>query len=73
MWILADEEELPERFTDPRLDEFRYVCSNGCETTVTIGGALIHKPSRWPQCFPDGADGGASCTTVLVRRTTPAP
>lgn len=70
MWVLADEDELPERFTDPRLGDFRYVCSNGFEGTVTIGSAMQHKPARWPQCFPDGADGDACCTTVLVRIQT---
>jgi len=68
MWIMADEAELPARFTDPGLDEFRYVCSNGFEGDVSVGSAMQHKPHRWPQCFPDGVEGDACCTTVLVRR-----
>lgn len=72
IWVLANEDELPERFTDPRLDDFLYVCSGGWEGTVSIGSAFIHKPSRYPQCFPDGEDGNACCTTVLLRRATSA-
>lgn len=67
LWVLADDDELPERFTDPRCDDFRCVCSNGFEGDMTIGSAFLHKRARWPQCFPE-IDGDAICTNVLVRR-----
>lgn len=65
---LADWDELPERFTDPRCDEFITACSGGFVGDISIGAAMIHKPSRFPQCFPFGADGDAGCTTVLLHR-----
>lgn len=67
-WVLASADDLPERFTDPRLDDFRTVCSNGFEGDISIESAFMHKPRKWPQCFPDGPDGDACCTTVIVRR-----
>jgi hypothetical protein len=71
-WELADEADLPKRFTDPRLDEFLYVSSCGWEG-IRIGDAFMHKPSRYPQCFPHGEDGDAICTTVLLRRQASDP
>lgn len=69
MWVLASNDELPERFSDPRCEDFRCICSNGFEGSISIGSAFLHKPHRWPQCFPDGAAGDASCTSAIVRRT----
>jgi hypothetical protein len=67
-WILASEDDLPTRFTDPRCGDFRCVCSNGFEGGLNLGSAFLHKRSRWPQCFPS-PDGDAVCTNVVVRRT----
>lgn len=67
-WELSDYDELPDRFSDPRCKEYRTICSNGFEGDISLGSAFIHKPRRWPQCFQDGADGEACCTSVLVRR-----
>jgi len=61
-------DELPDRFTDPRCDDFHWVCSNGCVGGISIGSAFVHKPARWPQCFPDGEEGQACCTRVLLRK-----
>lgn len=66
-WTLSSWDDLPERFNDPRCDEFRTFCSNGFVGDISLGSAFTHKPSFWPQCFPDGPDGDASCTTVLMR------
>jgi hypothetical protein len=68
--VLASVDELPERFDDPRCGDFRTVCSNGFEGGISIASAFIHKPSRWPQCFPNGAEGDASCTNAIIRRVT---
>ena len=66
-WLPCDPEELPERFgTD--CERFSVVCSNGFVGELAVSSALLHKPSRWPQCFPDGADGDACCTTVCMKR-----
>lgn len=70
-WIKASADDLPERFTDPRCAEFRYICSNGFESDITLSAAFLHKPHRWPQCFPNGADGDCSCTLAIVRRVAP--
>ena len=67
-WRLANETELPKRFTDPAIDDFQYVCSNGWEGSVSIGSAFIHKPHRWPQCFPGGPESKAVCTCVLLKK-----
>lgn len=67
-WTLSSFDDLPERFADPRCDDFRVVCSNGWEGGISIGSAFDHKPPRWPQCFPQGADGDACCTRVVLRR-----
>lgn len=68
---LAAWDDLPDRFTDPRCDEFITACSGGFVGDVSIGAAFTHKPSRYPQCFPGGEDSDACCTTVLLRRVTP--
>ncbi len=73
MWELAEWDDLPGRFTDPRCDDFHTVCSNGFEGDISIGSAMRHKPHRWPQCFPDGADGEACCTTVVIKRVHTRP
>ena len=69
MWVLASEEDLPERWGDPRADALLCICSNGWEGSYSLGSALHHKPTFFPQCFPDGADGDSSCTVLIVRRT----
>jgi len=72
MWILAAEEDLPERWSDPRIDALRCICSNGWEGSYSLGSALHHKPGFFPQCFPDGADGDSCCTVVVLRETEAA-
>lgn len=67
-WRLASDDEMPTRFADPALAEFRCVCSNGFDGDLSIGSAFMHKPARFPQCFPDGEAGDAACTTVIVRQ-----
>lgn len=69
-WVQSTEDELPERFGDLELENFRTICSNGFEGPVTIASVFIHKPSRWPQCFPFGEDGDCSCTIEIVRRVS---
>lgn len=70
-WIEASWDDVPSRFTDPRCADFRTVCSNGFVGDLSIGSAFMHKPARWPQCFPQGEDGDACCTTRLERRVLP--
>lgn len=68
MYDLASWDEVPERFTDPRCDDFLIVCSGGFEGGLSLGSAFIHKPAHFPKCFPTGADGDACCTRALLRR-----
>lgn len=67
-WMAASYDELPDRWGDPRCADFRTVCSNGFVGDISLGSAFMHKPSHWPQCFPNGADGDCSCTVRLERR-----
>jgi hypothetical protein len=68
-YVLTSWDDVPERFTDPRCDEFTTVCSNGFHGDLSVGSAFLHKPKRWPQCFPNGEGGDACCTTVVLRKT----
>jgi hypothetical protein len=68
MWRLASDDELPSRFTDQQCAEFRCVCSNGFEGDLSLGSAFLHKPARYPQCFPAGDGEVARCTTVILRQ-----
>jgi hypothetical protein len=67
-WTLAGETDLPERWGDARSDALRCACSNGWEGGYSLGSAFDHKPARWPQCFPDGADGESACTVVILKQ-----
>ena len=66
-WRPAYDSEVPERFGEPCRD-FRCMCSNGFVGELAIESAFLHKPVRWPQCFPAGADADASCNSVNLRR-----
>lgn len=68
VWVQASDDELPDSFRDPRCADFRCICSNGFEGSLSLASAFRHKPSSWPQCFPDGPNGEASCTSEIVRR-----
>jgi len=65
-WRPATDEELPRRFGDA-CAPFRCMCSNGFVGELAIGSAFLHKPKRWPQCFPNGANGDASCNAENIR------
>ena len=52
--------ELPDGW-GPECDDFRVVCSNGFVGSLGLESVFLHKPSSWPQCFPDGADGDCVC------------
>lgn len=66
MYELAAWDDLPDRFADPRCDDFMVACSGGWTGGISIGAAMMHKPTHQPQCFGAGED--AICTTVLLRR-----
>lgn len=66
-WAPATDGEIPERF-GPACDPFLTICSNGFVGELSIGSAFIHKPARYPACFPNGADGDAICNSAVVRR-----
>ena len=68
-WVMASDDELPDRFSDPRCDDFLYVCSNGWEGGISSGSAFMHKPTLWPQCFTSGPGSDATCTIVLLKRS----
>lgn len=70
MYELAAWDDLPNRFGDPRCDDFMVACSGSWTGGISIGAAFMHKPRHQPQCFPAGADGDACCTTVLLRRVS---
>jgi len=67
-WEPCDPDDLPESFRDPACDDFRCVCSNGFVGDLSIGSALLHKPSSWPQCFPNGEDSDAICVSSFQKR-----
>lgn len=66
-WAPVSDDEIPVQFGD-LCSDFRTLCSNGFVGELSIGSALIHKPHNWPQCFPDGSDGDASCESAVMRR-----
>jgi protein gp37 len=66
-WAPASDDEIPERF-GAACDAFRCMCSNGFFGEMALGSAFLHKPRAYPQCFPNGADGDASCTSAILRR-----
>lgn len=68
MYELASWDDVPTRFGDPRCDDFLLVRSCGFEGGLSLGSAFIHKPARYPQCFPSGADADSCCTGALLRR-----
>ncbi|WP_420411647.1 DUF5131 family protein [Roseibium sp.] len=67
-WAPATIEDLPARFTDPECERFRCISSCGFVGDLSIGSAFLHKPDRFPDCFPNGADGDAICKSAFVRR-----
>ena len=67
-WETCGEDDLPTRFIDPAINDFRIVCSNGFVGTLSIGSAFQHNPRNWPQCFPNGDDGDAICACSYQRR-----
>lgn len=66
-WRQANEDEIPERF-GPACDSFRVMCSNGFVGDLSLESAFPHKPARYPDCFPMGADGDSSCNVVTMIR-----
>lgn len=69
-WEDVSDDDLPARWGDA-CKGFRVICSNGFVGSLTLGSAFLHKPSTWPQCFPNGEDGRACCTTRVQRMKTP--
>ena len=64
---LADDSEIPEQF-GTGCAQFRVMCSNGFVGEMNLASAFLHKPSRWPQCFPGGEEADASCEGAYMRR-----
>jgi protein gp37 len=70
-WTQVAEDEAPERFTDPRIEQFRCVSNCGFSGNLSIETAFLHKPRTHPDCFPvldHEGDGEAICNPVLMRR-----
>ena len=67
MWAPVTDDELPENF-GRECDNFRCICSNGFVGELSIVSALIHRPHRYPKCFPDGEASDAACESIYVRR-----
>lgn len=66
-WAPATDDEIPTQFGDA-CKPFRTLCSNGFVGELSLESGLLHKPARWPQCFPDGEEGESSCNPVFIRR-----
>ena len=62
----APEEELPEEWA--LCDDFALVCSNGFVGPFSLDSAFLHKPDRYPGCFPNGPAGDCSCSVLTMRR-----
>jgi hypothetical protein len=67
-WTEADWNDVPDSFSDPSIDDFRILCSNGFVGDLSIGSAFRHKPGQFPDCFPHGPDRDAVCKMTLQRR-----
>lgn len=67
VWEPVSNDDVPDKFGD-ECKPFRTMCSNGFVGDLSICSGFMHKPHRWPQCFPDGADGEAICTGQIVKR-----
>jgi protein gp37 len=67
VWSPCDDDALPSTFTDARMSDF--LCLSSCgHAGNSIGDAFIHKPDRYPACFPSGPDGDAICNSTWMRR-----
>ncbi|MBO6759320.1 MAG: phage Gp37/Gp68 family protein [Roseibium sp.] len=66
-WKPVADSEVPETFRSPECAQFRVVSSCGYVGDLSIGSAFMHKPARYPGCFPNGPDGDAICETVFMR------
>lgn len=68
-WEQVDDDDVPDSFRDPRLVDFRTVCSEGFECDMTsLSGVFLHKPHRRPECYKNGPDADCTCTIVVLRR-----
>lgn len=67
-WIKCDFAELPSSFRDPIIRNSALGCDNGYVSDISLEAATLHKPSRWSQCFPHGADGESDSHPVAFRR-----
>lgn len=66
-WTQASDDEIPDRWLDLRQADYRCICSNGFEGTFNLGSVFLHRPSRWPQCFP-GNSADSICTIEVLHR-----
>ncbi len=67
-WAPCETDDIPERFGDPALDDFRCVSNCGFVGTMSISSAFAHKPRSYPDCFPNGEDGDAICNPTNMHR-----
>lgn len=67
VWEDCLEDDLPRHFGSPRCADFRVICSNGFIGDLSLQSAFLHSPNWWPQCFPNGANEDAICTTKFQR------
>lgn len=63
----AADAEVPEHF-GTCCESFRTICRNAVDMPLSLESVFLHKPSRYPKCFPNGADGDADCEPVTVMR-----
>lgn len=66
-WVICSEDELPEGW-GPECDNFRVRCSNGFVGPLGLESAFLHKPSSYPECFPEGPDSECVCQVFVEKR-----
>lgn len=66
-WSLAADDDRPARWSDA--DRYRCICSGGLDSDYSVGTAMRHNPTNFPQCFPAGVE-DSICTVVVLKRET---
>ncbi len=67
-WGPSSIDDVPSRFSDPALSQFRVISTCGFVCEVNFGAALLHRPQTHPKCFPNAEHSDAICEPCFVRR-----
>ena len=67
-WGPSSVDDVPSRFSDPALSQFRVISTCGFVCEVNFGAALLHRPQTHPKCFPNAEHSDAICEPCFVRR-----